>query len=547
MMTLILAAVIFGALVGLMYLLKEPVKLLVGAFITAFVFYIFDLYIWGISSETFFIAFSLFFIPALYIINEEFDELKDRICYLSRSYRTYLENQENENKLLSTTVIELLKNYKSGLLLPDLLKEVKPNSVMEKYNEALDSLEVLIDEDPVITPLDDLREVQYELQTFSQFPTLFKNNTVAIGGGFSAGKSQFINSLLNEEAVKLSVDIKPTTAIPTYIVHNEKVCLLGCNEKGGLVNLSDIDGNIGDYFSHRSEAEFNFKTLMPYMVLTAPTNLKHLTFIDTPGYNPSSSENSTTGEDNETAAEFIQTAQALIWLIPVDAGTIPQTDLDFLEETLLENQPLYIVLSKADKRPQNAILEVMKNIQEELDDQGIDYLGISAYSASKAEELAYHKQSLKDFLASQNKPSKARVTALKEDFNTAKEAFNAMLLDKVNLNDSLLNAINELRIDLIDLGKDEKAENLITYFASEKETAAQKYESGTELVNILQKCFDYVLANSKETEIINNGVNTLNQSKKKLDEEMNKLSKFEAKIKEQLDNELKKLRKLSLL
>ncbi len=68
-----------------------------------------------------------------------------------------------------------------------------------------------------------LQEIKKELQLVASYPSLFQKSMVAVGGGFSAGKSTFLNQLLGLK-LKLPEDINPTTAIPTY-------CLKGYKQK----------------------------------------------------------------------------------------------------------------------------------------------------------------------------------------------------------------------------------------------------------------------------------------------------------------------------
>lgn len=52
---------------------------------------------------------------------------------------------------------------------------------------------------------------------------------VAIGGGFSSGKSSFLNSFLGGESL-LPIDTLPTTAVPAYLIS-------GTEEKASGLNL----------------------------------------------------------------------------------------------------------------------------------------------------------------------------------------------------------------------------------------------------------------------------------------------------------------------
>ncbi|GAA7660991.1 hypothetical protein HpMMM63_05350 [Helicobacter pylori] len=77
-----------------------------------------------------------------------------------------------------------------------------------------------------------LQEIKKELQLVAGYPSLFHKNMVAVGGGFSAGKSTFLNNLLGLK-LKLPEDTLPTTAIPTYCFKGKKRSFDGVFSKCG--------------------------------------------------------------------------------------------------------------------------------------------------------------------------------------------------------------------------------------------------------------------------------------------------------------------------
>lgn len=81
-----------------------------------------------------------------------------------------------------------------------------------------------------------IQEIKKELQLVASYPSLFQKNMVAVGGGFSAGKSTFLNNLLGLK-LKLPEDMNPTTAIPTYCLKGKKEVLMGFSQNGGMVEL----------------------------------------------------------------------------------------------------------------------------------------------------------------------------------------------------------------------------------------------------------------------------------------------------------------------
>ncbi len=161
----------------------------------------------------------------------------------------------------------------------------------------------------------ELQEIKKELQLVASYPSLFQKNMVAVGGGFSADKSTFLNHLLGLN-LKLSANSTPTTAIPTYCLKGEREVLMGCSQNGGVVELPDFS------FDHKTLNAFSFdlKSIMPFMILSAPLPFKHLCFIDTPGYD--APNQGYTGGDRQASKEYLNHAKHILWLISCERGGI---------------------------------------------------------------------------------------------------------------------------------------------------------------------------------------------------------------------------------
>ncbi|GAA8538842.1 hypothetical protein HpDR59_13310 [Helicobacter pylori] len=218
-----------------------------------------------------------------------------------------------------------------------------------------------------------LQEIQKELQLVASYPSLFQKTIVAVGGGFSAGKSTFLNNLLGLK-LKLPEDMNPTTAIPTYCLKGKKEVLMGFSQNGGMVELPNLA------FDHQflKSLGFNLKEIMPFMLLSAPSvPFEFLCFIDTPGYNPGNQ--GYTGGDKEASKESLKHAKHILWLVSCERGGIERDDLEFLQELYEEGKQVFIVLSRADRRTKSQLEEVAKKIRETLKDHGIEFLGICAY------------------------------------------------------------------------------------------------------------------------------------------------------------------------
>ena len=304
----------------------------------------------------------------------------------------------------------------------------------------------------------ELQAIGDELKVIGSYPEFYKKRSVAIAGGFSAGKSEFISSLFQDTSVRLPIGIEPTTAIPTYALNGEQNGLVGCSQNGGVINLLDIDPNFQHKLSHNfiRAFGFNLKTIMPFVFLTTPMQYEHLCFIDTPGYNPADVADGHTSEDIKTAEEFVQNAEALLWLIGVDSnGTIAKSDLDFLDNVHQNvSKPLYIVLNKADLKPPHEIEDIMDEIVDTLDNYDIEIVGISAYSSIHKTEYAYQKQSLFDFLNELDTPSDKHHLILQRLYQID-EKYQRAILQTIKESKQINAALSGLKLDLLQEGFDD--------------------------------------------------------------------------------------------
>ncbi|PUD43516.1 ATPase [Helicobacter pylori] len=236
-----------------------------------------------------------------------------------------------------------------------------------------------------------LQEIQKELQLVASYPSLFQKTIVAVGGGFSAGKSTFLNNLLGLK-LKLPEDMNPTTAIPTYCLKGKREVLMGFSQNGGMVELPYLA------FNHQflKSLGFNLKEIMPFMLLSAPSApFEFLCFIDTPGFNPANQ--GYTGGDKEASKESLKHAKHILWLISCERGGIESDDLEFLQDLYEEGKQVFIVLSRADRRAKSQLEEVAKQIKETLKDNGIEFLGIGAYSSTRYQEIKEFSEKSKVF------------------------------------------------------------------------------------------------------------------------------------------------------
>lgn len=251
----------------------------------------------------------------------------------------------------------------------------------------------------------DLQNILNELVYLNTFPAASGKTVVGVAGGFSSGKSEFINSFILDKSIKLATGLNPVTVIPSFVVCAPTSRISGAANNGGSIRLSS---KIYKALSHEYLSSFGFdlRKIMPLISLQVPMNealFEHLCLVDTPGYNPGTM-NISEQADRNTSAKFLEQCTVMIWVIGLDpAGTISQSDIDFIRQQSFTAKNLYIVLNKADVKSQEDIQSIMAEVADSLMFAGIEYAGITAYSSIRSSSYGFEKCSLEEFLKEKNK------------------------------------------------------------------------------------------------------------------------------------------------
>ncbi|RKV21858.1 ATPase [Helicobacter pylori] len=334
-----------------------------------------------------------------------------------------------------------------------------------------------------------LQEIKKELQLVASYPSLFQKTIVAVGGGFSAGKSTFLNNLLGLK-LKLPEDIDPTTAIPTYCLKGKKEILMGFSQNGGMVELPHLA------FDHQflKSLGFNLKEIMPFMLLSAPSvPFEFLCFIDTPGFNPGNQ--GYTGGDKEASKESLKHAKHILWLVSCECGDIHKDDLEFLQELYEEGKQVFIVLSRADRRTKSQLEVVAKQIKETLENNGIEFLGICAYSATRYLEIKEFSEkshvfdSLEKFLMKLNQRSEKQNEILGYLYEVHRMYERAIKQD-ANRFKRYQKALHSVKLDLMQKGFDDFSDDTFNKIHSLKKEFSEQEESKRESLAQLNEVID---------------------------------------------------------
>ncbi|GAA7552036.1 hypothetical protein MMM130_11380 [Helicobacter pylori] len=327
---------------------------------------------------------------------------------------------------------------------------------------------------------------------------MFQKTMVAVGGGFSAGKSTFLNNLLGLK-LKLPEDTLPTTAIPTYCFKGKKEVLMGFSQNAGMVELPHLT------FDHNflKSLGFNLKEIMPLMLLSAPSVLfEFLCFIDTPGYNPSNQ--GYTGGDKQASKESLKHAQNILWLISCERGGIEGDDLEYLQELYEEGKQVFIVVSRADSRTKRQLEEIAVKIKETLEDRGIEFLGIGAYSATRYQEIKEFSEksrvfdSLEKFLKKLNQRSEKHNEILSVLYNV-RLAYEKAIEQDANQFKRYQKALHSIKLDLMQKGFDDFSDNAFNQieslkkeFSDQEQSKRENLEQLNEVVGLFKESIDKV-------------------------------------------------------
>lgn len=302
------------------------------------------------------------------------------------------------------------------------------------------------------------------VELLAESPALHDKFLVAVAGGFNSGKSSFVSSFMGPETASLlATGIQPVTAIPTYVMPGGRLSIQGHSYKRASVPLDkETYGRLSHEFLARMG--FNLKQIMPFVVIEAPMRqIEHMAFIDMPGYDSAASAEAHTAGDRKTAGAALAEADAVIWLVGADTnGTLPADDLEFLLDHA-NNKPLYVVINKADQRSAEHLKSVLLDIQNLLEDNGLRYAGISAYSSILGEELFHCGQSIAEVFQHWDHISSA-AAAVHKEFDVLMNRLEAASQTAHAISEDVHGLVHSLGVDLYELS---------TYLPVEENTAQE--------------------------------------------------------------------------
>lgn len=195
--------------------------------------------------------------------------------------------------------------------------------------------------------LSDLDDKCRELELLLTAEESGKYTRIVVAGGFSSGKSSFLNRITGSQAL-LPTGVEPVSVVTTYLSCSSELRELrvrGVNQKHAPVIL-DVD--VLRAIQHGSKSNIYLASVLERLMVEVPsTRLDGLLFIDTPGYNNSDKVNASNGAtDRETAERAMGEGDVLFWLVDASRGTLVKEDIAFIKA--FRGRKLFI-FNKADK------------------------------------------------------------------------------------------------------------------------------------------------------------------------------------------------------
>lgn len=209
---------------------------------------------------------------------------------------------------------------------------------------------------------------------------LEEKKVIGFGGGFSAGKSRFLNTFLNIDY--LPEALEPCTAVPTYLGYSETTTYLAKNffQQNLELSLEQIQQLSHLFDSISTEQPIQLAQLLAHIYVGLERfKWQHLTFLDTPGYSKADSQHQSR-TDEKIALEQLKQVDYLVWLVSAKNGTIREDDLQFLSQIGV-HKPIFIVVTQSDLVTSKELPSILESIKANLKRENIHIEGIMAWAA----------------------------------------------------------------------------------------------------------------------------------------------------------------------
>lgn len=277
-----------------------------------------------------------------------------------------------------------------------------------------------------------LQKLSDQIIEYKKIKLLTNKTVVGVGGRFSAGKSAFINSLLNNsgDEIVLPENQNPTTSIPTYILSGEENKIQAYLKDDRILLLkAEASAALTHEFYEKYKIGFSrfIRNLVVYRNDFPENFSEKIVLLDTPGYNKSDIDATDALSDEYLSSKQLKAIDRLIWLVDIDNGTIQDKDLQFINK-LVTDKPILFIFNKADLKTDEEIKKVLSTSKKIIADNHINAFGITAYSSRDKKE--YFKKDIISCFFDQAVGDAGRKKGVQEELEEIKKIIEKMLIDK---------------------------------------------------------------------------------------------------------------------
>ena len=279
-----------------------------------------------------------------------------------------------------------------------------------------------------------------DILALMEFPEATTKRSLAVGGGFSAGKSSFLNALIGRDV--LPTALKASTAFPTYICKAGNT-VKAFNTFGGISHLEERDLKT---LTHAMSDAYGIEVrqlLKEVWFCSEDFLYDHIKFLDTPGY----SRGEENQKDYDAAMLSLSHSEGVIWVVDCERGGINASDFKFLSEAQCHNKPLLVVLNKADLKPKSEINDVLKGCRASLKEKGYEHATVVPFSSNQPTLFPKSNTVLKKFLDSQNTPSDIQ-TQLKKRLNDILDLYRVHHEQRKGKLGKEMTLLNDILVDM---------------------------------------------------------------------------------------------------
>lgn len=411
-----------------------------------------------------------------------------------------------------------------ALLANNNLSNARPSLTTELY-EILPSIAV-IEPENYLSHREHLKNLTRHIEHLLTH-TATSKVSIGVGGGFSTGKSRFINTLLNLDI--LPEAIEPCTAVATYLTYSESDHTQALNIFDSTIDIEQQQfKQLRHFVGDDSENNLHISQLLKHVTIgSQQIKWQNLTFLDTPGYSKADAKNSIVN-DESLALKQLSSVDHLIWLVSAKNGTIRDEDIKFLHQLDCQ-MPVFVVVTQADLVNQKDVLPIMKGIEQHLEKNNIVTAGIMAWAAPayEAEGKLIVGDDIREWLDKLNGDDSD--TYLSEFIDCCQNLMqlSADKILKITQDSRNHNALLESSASMINAYE---AEKLIELLKNEQEKILAFMNTAVSLIKN-NRLFDWDLATLYESNKLKGGVTAAidiyhEQAKNNPDKAIKKLSKI---------------------